>query len=136
MRARTAIASTLLAALSGCAACDSVPAAAVTDCNAQVIPGGAATDILFVVDDSGSMTQNQVALAANLGTFVDQLLASPVPLDVHLGVTNTSVEDYVAAFGTTTVYRLTSPSTGTRPDSPARPGPRIRGAPSSRSSRT
>src|SRR6266545_8277472 len=100
MRARTAILSTVLAALCGCKAWDSVPSTAVTDCNAQVVPGGAATDILFVVDDSNSMREEQDELAANLGTFIDQLLASPVKLDIHLGVTNTSVEDYNATPGT------------------------------------
>ena len=106
MRVRTAIASTLLAALSGCAACDSVPDAAVTDCNAQVVPGGAATDILFVVDDSGSMAEEQDELANNLGAFIDQLLGSAIALDVHVGVTNTSVEDYLLNDGTTTLYPL------------------------------
>ena len=94
MSARTAIGATLLATLAGCASCDHVPGDAVTDCNAQIVPGGAATDILFVVDDSGSMTDKQQALADSLSTFIDALVASPVALDLRIGVTNTSIDDY------------------------------------------
>ncbi len=94
MRARTALAATLLAGLAGCASCDSVPHDAVVDCNAQIVAGGAATDILFVIDDSGSMTNKQQALADNLSAFIDALVASPVALDLRVGVTNTSIDDY------------------------------------------
>lgn len=93
MRARTAIGATLLAALTGCASCDHVPSDAVTDCNAQIVPGGAALDVLFIVDDSGSMAPYQAALAANLSTFIDQLLSSAIALDLNIGVTNTSVSE-------------------------------------------
>jgi hypothetical protein len=97
-RVRTAIVSTLLAALSACA-CDTVPDAAVTDCDAQIVPGGSAVDILFVVDDSGSMREEQDELAKNLGDFVDALVNAPVRLDVRIGVTNTSVHGFTG--GTT-----------------------------------
>lgn len=92
MRSRTALLSAVIAAL-GCA-CDSVPDAAVTDCDAQIVPGGAATDILFVVDDSGSMLGEQEELSDNLATFVRALLGSPVRLDLRIAVTNTSVTGY------------------------------------------
>jgi hypothetical protein len=84
---------TLVAALSGCSM-DSIPETAVTDCDAQVIPGVAATDVLFVVDDSGSMLGEQEELSENLGHFVNALVTSPVPLDVRIAVTNTSVSGY------------------------------------------
>jgi hypothetical protein len=84
----------LLAALSGCAGCDNVPRDAVTDCSAKVVPGVAAADILFVIDDSGSTADKQQALADNLATFIDALLASPIALDLRIGVTNTSIDDY------------------------------------------
>lgn len=102
VRLRNTAALVLLAGLAGCASCDSVPDAAVTDCNAQIVPGGAAADLLFVIDDSGSMSQEQDELSANLGAFIDQLLGSAIALDVRLGVTNTSIEDYTAPAGTTT----------------------------------
>ncbi len=46
-------------------------------------------DILFVIDDSGSMGNNQRLLGANLGTFLDFAIAAQV--DFHIGVTTTDV---------------------------------------------
>jgi len=109
MRVRTAILSTVLAALSACA-CDTVPDSAVTDCNEEIVPGAAATDILFVVDDSGSMAEEQSALSQNLSTFIDALLGAPIQLDLRIGVTNTSVHGYPAANRTT--YGSSGPSAG------------------------
>jgi hypothetical protein len=94
---RTAVASTLLVALAGCASCDSVPSSAVTDCNAQVVPGGAAVDLLVVIDDSGSMSNKQTALANNLTDFIEALTSSAISLDLRIGVTNTSIDDYNGA---------------------------------------
>jgi hypothetical protein len=56
-------------------------------------------DILFVVDDSGSMGGEQAKLAASFQAFVDSLKASNVarvaaqlePIDFHIAVTTTSV---------------------------------------------
>ena len=56
-------------------------------------------DVLFVVDDSGSMGGDQAALAANFTTFVanlnqtnaDRVAAGLDPIDFHLAVTTTSV---------------------------------------------
>jgi hypothetical protein len=103
---RSSAAAFVLVGLAGCASCDSVPQDAVTDCNAQIVPGGAATDILFVIDDSGSMTPKQVKLAAELGTFIDELLSSAIALDLNIAVTNTSVDEYTSSTTTTgsTVY--------------------------------
>ena len=49
-------------------------------------------DILFVVDNSGSMAQEQASLAANLPGLLDQVAASAgaVP-DLHIGVVSSSV---------------------------------------------
>ncbi|HEY5677089.1 MAG TPA: hypothetical protein VIR81_09895, partial [Myxococcales bacterium] len=75
--------------------CDSVPASAVTRCQTtQVVPAAVSTDILFVVDDSGSMSEEQANLAANLDAFIDTLAASPVQNDFRIGVTNSSVEEF------------------------------------------
>jgi hypothetical protein len=114
MRTRSAVASTLLVALAGCASCDSVPSSAVTDCNAQVVPGGAAVDLLVVVDDSGSMSNKQQALADNLSAFIDALTGSAIALDLRIGVTNTSIDDYDG----TTIY------SGNDPGGLPFPGPR------------
>lgn len=108
MRTTTAMLYAALAVLPGCA-CDTVPASAVQDCQAaQVLPDKVQTDILFVIDDSGSMSANQANLVANLGVFIDTLAASPVQNEFRIGVTNTSVEEYDA----TTAYAA-GPSRGT-----------------------
>jgi hypothetical protein len=51
--------------------------------------GGRAVDILFVVDNSGSMTDNQANLAANFGTLA--AIGEAWQSDVHLGVTTTDM---------------------------------------------
>ncbi|HET6414550.1 MAG TPA: hypothetical protein VFG53_21045 [Anaeromyxobacter sp.] len=56
-------------------------------------------DVLFVVDDSGSMLGKQTKLASNFSAFVDNLdlsnqnrqAAGLTPIDFHLAVTTTSV---------------------------------------------
>jgi hypothetical protein len=56
-------------------------------------------DILFVVDDSGSMAAEQAKLAANFSVFIDNLdrtnaeraAAGLSPIDFHIAVTTTSV---------------------------------------------
>ena len=104
--ARLALAS-CLAAVTGC---DSVSSDAVTRCNQQlVLPGAVKTDILFVVDDSGSMDGAQANLQANFQAFVDRLAASPVKNDFQIGVTTTSVDTY---------YQGTFPDTFWNPYTP------------------
>jgi hypothetical protein len=56
-------------------------------------------DILFVVDDSGSMSSKQARLAQNFSAFIDQLAATQAqrkaaaldPLEFHIAVTTSSV---------------------------------------------
>jgi hypothetical protein len=84
----------LLALLPRCA-CDTVPSDAVQKCSAaQVFAGHVKTDILFVIDDSGSMSQEQANLSANLGAFIDRLAALPIQDDYQIGVTTTDVEEF------------------------------------------
>ena len=85
-----------LAALMGLA-CDDVPGGAIEECSAgQVIPGAAATDILFVIDDSWSMSEEQSTLRDGLSAFIQTLATSPVANDFQIGVTTTSVVDFGA----------------------------------------
>jgi hypothetical protein len=94
LRLRTTGVLFALALLPRCA-CDTVPSDAIERCEASaVIPGAVATDILFVIDDSGSMSQEQDNLAANLGAFLDTLVASPIQNDFQIGVTTTAVEGF------------------------------------------
>jgi hypothetical protein len=90
----------LLAALLAvaAAACDDVPDDAIEQCSAsQVIPGTVATDILFVIDDSGSMAGEQATLQAGLASFIQALAASPIANDYQIGVTTTSVVGFNTA---------------------------------------
>lgn len=54
-------------------------------------------DILFVVDNSGSMSEEQTNLAQNFPKFIDVLNAymtgAGQPLDYHVGLTTTSLTD-------------------------------------------
>lgn len=79
------------AILDGCS-CDQVPDTAVTACELnRVVPGAVKTDILFVIDDSGSMADEQTNLQSNLDGFITALRASPVANDFQVAVTTTSV---------------------------------------------
>ncbi|HET9597128.1 MAG TPA: vWA domain-containing protein [Anaeromyxobacteraceae bacterium] len=84
------IAAAALAALG--LSCGSAPQGAVTSCAVtSLVPVPVKTDILFVVDDSGSMSEEQANLAANLDAFVATLAASPAKDQFQIGVTTTSV---------------------------------------------
>lgn len=91
---RTAVVLVALALLPRCA-CDSVPDDAIESCEAsQVVPGAVATDILFVIDDSGSMSQEQTTLQNGLAAFITTLQSSPVANDFQIGVTTTAVASF------------------------------------------
>jgi hypothetical protein len=101
VRTRTVIATLVVAALAGCGACDQPPSDALEDCTtSSVFAGRVKTDILFVIDDSGSMADEQERVRAGLSRFVATLASSPIANDFQIGVTNTSVEKFAAdAFG-------------------------------------
>jgi hypothetical protein len=103
----------LLLALAAVAACsDNAPADAMVNCQAtEVLPDAVSTDILFVVDDSGSMSEEQANLAANLDAFIDTLAASPVKNDFRIGVTNSSVEEFTVTATSGKSY-ASGPSSG------------------------
>jgi hypothetical protein len=84
----------LLALLPRCA-CDSVPSDALEKCSAaQVFAGHVKTDILFVIDDSASMANEQTTLQAGLDQFIQTLRAAPIANDFQIGVTTTSVASF------------------------------------------
>lgn len=106
MRIRTAILAAALSILGGCA-CDSVPPDAIERCETSaVFAGHVSTDILFVIDDSGSMDGEQLLLKAALSNFITALAASPVANDFQIGVTTTSVEDFAGE----QLYPVASPA--------------------------
>ncbi|HEY6005326.1 MAG TPA: hypothetical protein VIV57_20770 [Anaeromyxobacter sp.] len=98
-----------LALLPRCA-CDTVPSDAVQKCStAQVFAGHVKTDILFVIDDSGSMSQEQANLSANLGAFIDRLATLPIQDDYQIGVTTTDVDDFGGGTNFTTGPEVGNP---------------------------
>ncbi|HLL55054.1 MAG TPA: hypothetical protein VK447_15975 [Myxococcaceae bacterium] len=77
----------------GLLSCDRLPREALTRCQAiTVVPPATKTDILFVVDDSDSMTEEQQNLADNFEAFIAKLEASPFRGDYQIGITSTSVD--------------------------------------------
>jgi hypothetical protein len=56
------------------------------------------TDVLFVVDNSGSMGEEQAALAAGFPTFISRAIA--LNADFHVGVIATEVNDAETGVGT------------------------------------
>ena len=79
---------------------------AVTNCQAVGL-ASARTDILFVVDDSGSMATKQQILASNFAAFIDALANLPAKNDYQVAVTTTSVNRWVG--GTTFDDHFVSP---------------------------
>jgi hypothetical protein len=95
------------------AACEQVPSEAVTRCDAtSVVPAAVKTDILFVIDDSISMGEEQANLRDNLAAFIDALAAAPIANEFQIGITTTSVEGYGATSTEGQVY-LSGPAAGT-----------------------
>jgi hypothetical protein len=92
------------AAVLALAACDDPPDEALTRCEATfVLPDAVKTDILFVIDDSGSMADEQNDVRNNLVAFLGALDASPVEIDYQIGVTTTAVVGWTTgdtAYGT------------------------------------
>jgi hypothetical protein len=88
----------VLVSFAACGGCDSVPSQAVTACEGISV-AAEKTDILFVVDDSGSMKSSQDNLRDSFGKFIARLDASPVKNAYQIGITTTSV-DYAVAAGT------------------------------------
>jgi hypothetical protein len=117
VRSQTSLAATLLltAALQGCASCDTPPEGALTACEmSAVVPGSVKTDILFVIDDSGSMGEEQANLQANLSTFINDLANSAVQNDFQIGVTTTEIDgwDGSAISGAVAGRLVDGPGTG------------------------
>ena len=56
----------------------------------QLVATVAPTDILFVIDDSGSMKDERAELANNISSFIEQL--SETSGDFHVGIVTTDVE--------------------------------------------
>ncbi|MBX5480931.1 MAG: VWA domain-containing protein [Myxococcaceae bacterium] len=64
-------------------------------------------DILWVIDDSGSMKNQRATLSGNFKRFIDELLALQV--DFHIGVISTNANDRGELRGTTKIITKNTP---------------------------
>ena len=69
--------------------------------------GNNATDILFVVDNSCSMSEEQSSLAVNFASFL-QIIQS-LDMDYHLGVVSTDIGDQGQLWGTVPIITPNTP---------------------------
>lgn len=93
MRPALVVIALLLASL-GCG--DDDLSAIITPVNEVHFQGGGSVDMLFVVDSSGSMGEEQAALADGFGAFIESFLA--LEYDFHLAVTDMDYERTAGAF--------------------------------------
>jgi hypothetical protein len=72
--------------------CGGAPDGAIISCQEDLgLPSSVSTDILFVIDNSGSLRQKQAKVVAQLKTFVATLASGPVKNDFQIGVVTTGV---------------------------------------------
>ncbi|MGI5865308.1 MAG: vWA domain-containing protein [Myxococcales bacterium] len=84
----------LCAALAGCD-CGGAPEGVIDSCESQLgLPPSVTTDILFVIDNSRSMREEQEKVIAQLHTFVSSLVSGPVENDFQIGVVTTTISQY------------------------------------------
>jgi hypothetical protein len=95
----------------GCGAPDGV----VDDCTRNLsLPTAVSTDILFVIDDSGSMQEEQEKVVARLGQFVADLSSAEVAHDFQLATVTTSILQRSRTCTDPTPYLVTYPSASGR----------------------
>lgn len=91
-----------------------------------------AVDILFVIDDSGSMSEHQADLAANAALFTQGIIANQI-LDYHIGVVTSNMDSPLwnpkpgetwkgELWGTTKWVERTTPSAASVLNSNLQPG--------------
>ena len=86
-----------LISASGCGGCGAPPdEVANVKCATAVELEPVKTDILFVIDNSCSMTQKQDALAESLSEFADRLKKAELKQDFQVGIVTTSIWQHTA----------------------------------------
>lgn len=82
---------TLVLALSACT-CGKAPDEVLERCESSLsLPPSISTDILFVIDNSGSMFEEQEKVVNQLHTFIVNLAKSPIKNDFQIGVVTTGI---------------------------------------------
>ncbi len=93
--ARIGLSMLLLCATSVGCDCGGAPEGVIDSCESQLrLPPSVSTDILFVIDNSRSMREEQEKVIAQLQTFVSTLAAGPVANDFQIGVVTTGISQY------------------------------------------
>jgi hypothetical protein len=64
----------------------------LTNTDTFVLPPVQKVDVLWVIDNSGSMSNKQAQLAANAGRFIDKAVSSGI--DFHIAVTTTGIASF------------------------------------------
>ena len=64
-----------------------------------------AVDILFIIDDSGSMSRYQEKLAANADLFIEKFFKAKF-IDFHIGVTSSSTQSNLSKAGDGKLHRV------------------------------
>ena len=81
-------------AVAGCD-CGGAPEGVIDSCESELaLPPSVSTDILFVIDNSRSMREEQEKVVAELHTFVASLVGGPVKNDFQIGVVTTGISQY------------------------------------------
>src|SRR5688500_12433019 len=91
---RTFLACAFVVSLLGCG--DDELSRIITPVNEVHFQGGGSVDMLFVVDSSGSMGEEQAALADGVGAVIETFLA--LEYDCHLAVAEMDYERTAGAF--------------------------------------
>ncbi len=98
-RFATLVAAAALLATASCN-CGRAPDGAINACQDSLgLPPSVSTDILFVIDNSGSLRLKQQKVVAQLRTFVAELASGPIKNDFQIGIITTGVSQNVLACG-------------------------------------
>jgi hypothetical protein len=96
--AMTAFVSMVLGLALGCAeqspkkvVLDKFPEQRITDTGGTKVSFNRSVDILFVIDDSGSMSEHQKNLAKNVQLFTQAILGNQI-LDYHIGIVTSNMD--------------------------------------------
>jgi len=90
--------------------CGGAPDDVLDQCKGSLdLPPSVATDILFVIDNSGSMQEEQQKVVDQLHTFIENMTNAPIRNDFQLAVVTTAVTQNARACGAATVECLAFP---------------------------
>lgn len=93
----SAVALVLLGLAGGGCTCGGAPEEVIDACTAKIaLPPSISTDILFVVDNSISMAEEQAKVVLQLNEFITTLATAEVKNDFQVGVVTTSISQHAS----------------------------------------